>query len=97
MGELDSRYFASWLFHQWQLRIFENLCNRWIGQSAVKSDMLLALEFPLPLLAEQKRFAAELSQRLAVVGKVRLGIEEQLNEINELPVALLRKAFNGEL
>ena len=29
--QADPRYIAAWLNLQWQLRVFENLCNRWIG------------------------------------------------------------------
>jgi type I restriction enzyme S subunit len=49
----DPGYIAAWLLSQWQARTFENICNRWIGQSAVKNDKLLTLEIPLAPLAEQ--------------------------------------------
>jgi type I restriction enzyme S subunit len=62
-NKLAPAYLAAWLLQQWQSRVFENLCNRWIGQSAVKNDKLLALEIPLPPLPEQQRIAAVLSER----------------------------------
>ena len=43
-------FLASWLNHQWQQGVFAAICNRWIGQSAVKADKLLSLNFPLPPL-----------------------------------------------
>lgn len=43
--KLDEEYLASWLLFQWLSRVFENLCNRWIGQSAVKNDKLFLLRF----------------------------------------------------
>ncbi|MGQ0602345.1 MAG: restriction endonuclease subunit S [Anaerolineales bacterium] len=95
--QLDSRYLACWLLLQWQLRVFENLCNRWIGQSAVQSDKLLALEIPLPPLAEQQRIAAVLNEQMAAVAQARAAAQAQLAAVEQLPGALLRRAFSGEL
>jgi type I restriction enzyme S subunit len=94
---LDQSYLASWLLLQWQSKVFEELCNRWIGQSAVKSDKLLALEIPLPPLPEQRRIAAILNEQMAAVERARAAVEAQLAAVNQLPVALLRQAFNGEI
>jgi type I restriction enzyme, S subunit len=95
--QLDPVYLVDWLVQQWQAHIFENLCNRWIGQSAVKNDKLLALEIPMPPLPEQQRIAAILSEQLAAVEHARTAAEEQIATIKTLPAALLRRAFNGEL
>lgn len=95
--QADPRYVAAWLVLQWKLRVFENLCNRWIGQSAVKNDKLLSLELPLPPLPEQQRIAAALDEKMVAVDRARSATEAQLDAINELPAALLRQAFNGEL
>jgi type I restriction enzyme S subunit len=46
---------ARWLTRQQQLGVFQGLCTRWVGQSAVRSDKLLALRIPLPSLAQQQR------------------------------------------
>jgi len=48
-------------------------------------------------LAEQKRIAGVLKEQMAAVENARLAAEEELNSINALPAALLRRAFNGEL
>ena len=58
---LDPAYLASWLMRQWQTKLFERICNRWIGQSAVKPSVLLELEIPLPPLPEQIKIAEILS------------------------------------
>jgi type I restriction enzyme S subunit len=94
---LDSKYLASWLVYQWQNRIFENICNRWIGQSAVNNEKLLSLKIPFPPLAEQKRIAAILNEQMEAAEKLRARLESQLNEIDRLPQALLRMAFSGEV
>lgn len=90
-------FLASWLNHQWQQGVFTAICNRWIGQSAVKADKLLNLDFPLPPLDEQRRIAAVLREQMAMVEKARVAVEEELQTINALPAALLRRAFNGEI
>lgn len=90
-------FLGSWLNHQWQQGIFAAICNRWIGQSAVKADKLLNLNFPLPPLAEQRRIAAVLRAQMAAVAKARAAAEEELQTINALPAAVLRRAFSGEI
>jgi type I restriction enzyme, S subunit len=94
--QLDSLYLANWLIYQYQKRIFENLCNRWIGQSAVKNDMLFQLEIPLPSLAEQKRIAATLDERIVAVEKARVAAASQLEAAKALPAAYLRQVFPTE-
>jgi len=94
---LDSDYLSKWLLLQWQEKVFERLCNRWIGQSAVKNDKMFSLIIPLPPLPEQKRIAALLREQMDAVERARRAAEEQLEAIKKLPAAILRKAFNGEL
>jgi len=94
---LFPEFLADWLIHQWQLGLFANICNRWIGQSAVKPAKLLSLDLPLPPLSEQKRIAAVLNEQMAAVERARMAAVEELETINRLPAALLRRAFAGEL
>ena len=58
---------------------------------------LAALRIPLPPLSEQKRIAALLKEQMAYVETVRMSAREQLDAINALPAALLRRAFAGTL
>jgi type I restriction enzyme S subunit len=95
--KLDPRFLALWLQHQWQRRVFANICDRWIGQSAVQRDKLLALEFALPPLAEQKRIAEILKEQMAAVERARRSAEAQLQATEALPAALLREAFSGRV
>lgn len=90
-------FLAAWLNHQWRLGVFAGICNRWIGQSAVKADKLLKMEFPLPPLPEQQRIASVLKEQMAAVEKARAAAEAELEMIHALPAALLRRAFNGEM
>ena len=52
---------------------------------------------PLPPLSEQKAIAAVLREQMDAAERLRPALEEQLEAINKLPAAILRKAFNGEL
>jgi len=90
-------FLARWLNHKWQQGVFAAICNRWIGQSAVKTDKLLNLDFPLPPLSEQRRIAGVLREQMAAVEKARSAAEAELETIDALPAALLRRAFHGEL
>jgi type I restriction enzyme S subunit len=72
---LEPRYLACWLTRQQKHRVFEGLCTRWVGQSAVRTEKLLALEIPLPPLPEQKRIADILDKADAIRRKRREAIE----------------------
>jgi type I restriction enzyme S subunit len=93
--KLYPRFLALWLQHQWQRRVFANICDRWIGQSAVQRDKLLALEIALPPLAEQKRIAGILTEQMAAVDAARRSAEAQLQATEALPAAHLRAVFNS--
>ena len=64
---------------------------------AIKMDDLESLEIPLPPLSEQKRIAGILNEQMAAAERARKAVEDQLEAINALPAALLRRAFSGEL
>jgi type I restriction enzyme S subunit len=93
---LHPPFLWAWLNLQWQRRVFENLCNRWIGQSAVKWEKLAALSIPLPPLPEQKRIAAILTEQIAAVEKARKAAEAELEAARALPAAYLRAVFNSD-
>ncbi len=70
---------------------------RGAGQPNVNAKLLAAMTMPLPPLATQRRIAAQISEQMASVERLRKALEEQLEAINKLPAALLRRAFSGEL
>ncbi len=67
-----------------------------VGQQRVPSYFLENLAIPLPPLSEQKRITAILNDRMADITCACTAIREKLETINQLPSAILRKAFNGE-
>jgi len=96
-NSLNPFFLANWLINQWQRGIFAGICNKWIGQSAVKADKLLNLEIPLPPLPEQQRIVGILNDQMASAEKVRSIVEQELNTINALPASILHRAFSGGL
>ncbi len=90
-------YLAKWLLNQWQNKIFEKICNRWIGQSAVKNEKLLKRYFPLPPLDEQKKIILQLNHQFEKGDKLIENIQTELELINTLPRSYLKQAFEGKL
>jgi len=60
-------------------------------------DQLYAYSAPLPDIHEQHRIVVLLNAQMAVAEKARAKAEEELETINALPAALLRRVFNGEV
>jgi type I restriction enzyme S subunit len=67
------------------------------GIFKINQSNLAEVKIPLPSLDEQEQVAATLAERRAVIGRAAQGLEEGIEAINALPVALLRRAFAGEL
>lgn len=68
-----------------------------VGLRHVTKNKVEALRLFLPPLPEQKRIAAVLDDQMSCTEKLRNDLKKQLHEINALPAALLKRAFNGEL
>jgi type I restriction enzyme S subunit len=60
-------------------------------------DELFKMLVLLPSLPEQKRIAAKVQELMSELERARTACEKQLEAINALPQAILRKAFSGEL
>ena len=95
-GPIDREYLA------WYLRRPETVyyaMRSKTGSRMPRTDMKAFMQMPvlLPPLTEQKRIAALLKEQMAYVETVRMSAREQLDAINALPAALLRRAFAGTL
>lgn len=73
-----------------------NLTQGMANRNLVLQD-LKQIEIPVPPLTEQKRIVSILSEQMAAAERTRKALAEQLDTINKLPAALLRRAFSGEL
>lgn len=93
--KLAPEFLALWLLSRWQKGDFARLCDRWIGQSAIQRNKLLALELPLPSLAEQRRIAGRMRKQLDAVAQARAAVQTQLDAAQSLPAAHLRAVFNS--
>jgi len=51
----------------------------------------------LPPFAEQRRIAANINEYFSETFKARAALQHQLDLINQLPAAILRRAFSGGL
>jgi len=74
---------------------FERIADRWVGQSAVRDDVLKALPILLPPPSQQDVILSRLDAQMAEVQHVRYAAERQLEAINALPGVLLREVFCG--
>ena len=66
------------------------------GKTLNKKTLKL-LNIPLPPLAEQRRIVAALEAQTAAADVVKRAADDALNGLRELPGALLRRAFAGEI
>lgn len=92
-GRLEPRYLANWLNLEWQHGVFEKLCNRWVGQSAIKNDKLLSLQIPLAPLVEQRRITETLEVQLTAIASARAATEAQLEAVNSLQSSYSESIF----
>ena len=67
------------------------------AQPKLTQGDLNSISVPVPPLADQQRIAEQLSLQMASAERLRQTLADQLETINKLPAALLRRAFNGEL
>ena len=88
-------FLAAWLNHQWIKGVFASICNRWVGQSAVKSSKVMKLMFPLPPLEDQIRLTSMLHDRMLLVEQARDALREQQEALDSMSGALLRQVFEG--
>lgn len=79
------------------LRIRPDVSELVSGSTRAKLNQEIAAKIPIPLppLAEQKRIAAVLNERMAAVEKARAAVEAQLDAAKALSVAHLRAVFGG--
>ena len=68
-----------------------------VGQQRLPQEYLFNRKIPLPPLVEQQRIATVLKNQMAAVEKGQTTAEEELDTIDAMPSALLRKAFAGEV
>jgi len=68
-----------------------------MAQPLVTGQLIYPLEIGFPPLSDQRRIALKLSTQMSSAERLRQTLAEQLDAINQLPAALLRQAFSGNL
>lgn len=92
----NSMFLQFWFMRNYQ-RLRMETEGRGGNQPNLNGDYLKKQLIPLPPLSEQQMIATRLTAQLASAEKARASAEAELQAINALPAALLRKAFNGEV
>lgn len=92
-----SDWIHQFLIQPWILQEATAYFTGAVGQQRVPENYLADLDIPLPPLDEQKRIVAILHGKRLAAEQLQNNFEEQLNITNKLPMAILRKAFSGEL
>jgi type I restriction enzyme S subunit len=67
------------------------------GQLTINRETLDSLPLLLPPVSEQQRIIALIQEQLSAVDAALTAAEAELEAINTLPAALLRRAFKGEI
>ncbi len=67
------------------------------GIATINQKVLGQLPLMIPSRSTQDRVAAKISQKMMIAEQMLQALVAQLDAINHLPAALLRRAFNGEL
>ena len=100
LAAIRSRNNGEPLFVLHFLRFIEKAISE-IGQGstfgAIKRSDLEGISFPFPSFTTQQSIATELKDKMAGAENLKASIQKQLDGINVLPQAILRKAFRGEL
>ena len=94
-GDQINQEFLYWYLHKNSDHLIDN--SRGSTIQGLTRKFVANIRIPLPPLPEQKRIAALLNEQMAYVETVRMSAREQLDAINALPAALLRRAFAGGL
>ena len=89
--------FLFYFTHSGEYLGFINWKKHTLSQPNINAQELKSLEIPLPPLPIQQRIATELKEKIVEAEKLHTSIEKQLETINALPQAILRKAFKGEI
>ena len=94
---IEHRWLANYMHADSVKRFFYDKSSNTTNISNLKVSDLLEVEIPLPPLGEQQQIASELDDKFAGVKLAEASIQQELDTIEAMPAALLRKAFSGGL
>ena len=91
-GDLDAKFLAHWLRHEFSRGYFRAKCKQWVNQATFGQDRLVAMQIPLPPITEQRRVATVLD----AVGALRAKRREVLIRFDRLTQAFFFDMFGDE-
>ena len=95
---LRSQFLSSYLSFLYLSGYWKNHASGASGSmKKIRREQILKLKIPVPSASEQDRFIGRIPENMATINKAHKYLAEQNNQIDKLPAALLRRAFNGEL
>lgn len=99
--KVDSKYldnqFTGWLLVSDTFTNYANEASARARMPKLNREQLFAWETPIPPIHLQKAMAEKLNRKIDEVKSLCETLQDQLDTIKQLPAALLRQAFNGEL
>jgi len=78
-----------------QLNVLIRKAHGGVGLRHVTRSEVESLTIPLPPIEEQRRLSANLTERMAIVGRARAAAEAQLKAAKALPAAYLKEMFES--
>lgn len=95
--EVFGAQFAGWLLLSDEFTKYADEESRRARMPKLNRDQLFAWEAPVPPLNVQRRIVSTITAHAENAMRLRAQINEELAALANLPPALLRRAFNGEL
>jgi type I restriction enzyme S subunit len=92
---LPEYFFYFCLSRQYKSFVSEQI--KTVAQPNINAKQYQKLEIPLPPIKTQHLIATDLEEKMSHTENLQSAIYNQLEAINTLPHAILRKAFRGEL
>lgn len=91
----DNRIASKWPFLWFSSQSGYTAVQEKVVGVHLNSNPAKTIEIPLPPLAEQNRIIAALNAKMAIAKQTRAAAEAELEAIEALPGALLRRAFRA--
>ena len=95
---LKPQYLLYWINILWQKKYFENYCDTWVNQAAIRvEDRLFPKIIPLPpTLSDQTAIANDIERKIGEAEKLGQAADRQFETAEALPGAILRDVFDFE-
>ena len=93
--EADPNFVAYWFNSQYAREQIESRIKQIVGQATLNGDDIRGLEMPFPALSDQQQIVARISRVLGAAESLIARCRDELAELEALPTALLRTAFDG--